>query len=321
MSKSKTVFLDARTLDPGDNDLSVLSSFLDIEIYPRTEYKDTIDVCKNAEIIITNKAVIDKTVMDACPDLKLIQVAATGFNNVNGAYARSQGIDVCNISGYSTPSVAQQVFAMLLSYLNSFESYARESREGVWSNSEDFSYWRQPIHELHGQTFGIIGFGTIGEAVARIASSFGMQVIVSVRTPKESTIPNLEFHDQDYVLRNSDVLSLHAPLNASTEDLINKESLSIMKKNCILINTARGPMIVEEDLAEALKNGEIQAALLDVLRQEPPEKNNPLFHLQNCYISPHQAWASLQARQRLLDLMVHNLKSYLKGELLNCVNL
>lgn len=319
MKKAKAVFLDAYTLDPGDNELSILESILDIQFYDRTAPEEVIERAGDTEILIVNKCPVSKAHIDQLSELKLIQVAATGFNNVDTGYAASKGIPVCNISGYSTTSVAQQVFAMLLSYLNRCESYFDETARGKWSAKADFSYWHKPIRELSGKKLGIVGYGDIGQAVSRIALAFGMDVLVS-HTRKLQDQPGLTFHDLPRVLSDADILSLHAPLNDQTKELIRSENIALMKPGLILVNTARGGLVRNADLKAALDAGKIQAALLDVLDEEPPPKDHPLLTCKHAYITPHQAWASLESRQRLLKLLKQNLEEFLEGRINNRVN-
>lgn len=315
----KICFLDSYTLSPGDLDLSSLNELGDVALYDRTKNEDIIARVIDAEILITNKCVIDANLIEQLPSLKLIQVAATGYNNVDLKAAKQRGITVCNVSGYSTESVGQHVFAMLLSYLNQVHIYNEESSLGVWTDASDFSYWHNPIYALNEMTFGIIGYGKIGSCVANIAASFGMKVIVSHKHNVISSNENITFHDQEFVFENSDVLSLHAPLNASTDQFINTSTLTKMKSNAILINTGRGGLINEAELANALVANKIKAALLDVLSQEPPQKDNVLLGLDNCYITPHQAWANIGARKRLLKGIVENINNFYSGNPTNVV--
>ncbi len=313
MSKVKAVFLDAYTLDPGDNDLSLLSDLLDLEIYPRTLVNEIIERARSCEVVITNKCKLNRVILHALPNLKFIQVAATGYNNIDIAYASENNIKVCNVAGYSTASVTQHVFAMILNYLNQTALYTNESKEGIWSYRPDFSYWHSPIEELKGKTLGLIGFGKIGQSVARVAHAFGMKVMV-LKYMDLNSEDYFTVVDFDSLLQNSDIISLHAPLNASTKNIIDRNSLHKMKKQCILVNTGRGGLIDEEDLFHALRDGEIGVALLDVLNTEPPNPEHILLKLDNCFITPHQAWASLQARRQLVRLMSDNIESYLRSD-------
>ena len=316
----KICFLDSFTLSPGDLDLSSLEELGDVKFFDRTNQIDIIERAKDAHVLITNKCAINEEVISHLPNLKLIQVAATGYNNIDLDAARKHGITVCNVSGYSTESVAQHVFAMLLSYLNQVHVYNKESKNGYWSDAQDFSYWHNAIPALNEMTFGIIGYGKIGRGVGKIASAFGMKVIVSHKHEANSVDDNISFHNQDYVFRNSDILSLHAPLNASTNRFINTSSLEKMRSNAILINTGRGGLINESDLSTALFSGKIKAALLDVLSTEPPPKDNILLATPNCFITPHQAWANQSARKKLLNGIVYNISNFFKASPTNVVS-
>lgn len=320
MSRSPVIcFLDSYTLSPGDLNLDVLDNVGTLTYYDRTPQDKIIERAQNAEVLITNKCQITAEIIDALPHLKMIQVAATGYNNIDLDTAKKRGVRVCNVSGYSTDSVAQHVFATLLNFYNKVSVYHQEVREGAWSKANDFSYWHKGIEALSDKTLGVIGYGQIGRKVAAIATAFGMRVVVSQRHDIKSDNDLISFHDQDFVFRNADILSLHVPLNKSTDKFINKASLDKMSADLILVNTGRGGLINEPDLATALKNKTIQAALLDVLSQEPPQADNALLSLPNCYITPHQAWANLSARRKLRDGIVSNIKAYLSGNPTNVI--
>ena len=247
-------------------------------------------------------------------------MAATGYNNIDLEAAKNYGITVCNVSGYSTESVGQHVFAMLLSYINQVHVYNKESKNGYWSDELDFSYWHNAIPALNEMTFGIIGYGKIGKGVARIASAFDMKVIVSHKYEATSDDENISFHNQDHVFEYSDVLSLHAPLNASTDKFINTSNIRKMRSNAIIINTGRGGLINENDLSKALFSRKIKAALLDVLSTEPPPKDNVLLKTPNCFITPHQAWANQNARKKLLNGIINNISNFLSDSPTNVVS-
>ncbi len=313
------VFLDANSLGRDEIDFSILSELGQVTLYDNTESAQLIERCKSAQIIISNKVKIEATHIEQLPALKMIQVAATGYNNVAVSAARDRGITVCNVSGYSTSSVAQHVFAMLLSYLNNCSLYYTESQSGVWSRQSSFSYWHGPIEELADETMGIFGFGKIGMAVAKIALAYDMKVLAVSKYPDKNQLTGVQFVDMDALLRSSDILSLHAPLNPLTKGVIDAHALGIMKKDAILINTSRGPLINEDDLYEALENDQISVALLDVLSQEPPPQDHPLLGVKNCFITPHQAWASLQSRKRLLQGISDNIRAFLSGTPVNVV--
>ncbi|MBT8233703.1 MAG: D-2-hydroxyacid dehydrogenase [Saprospiraceae bacterium] len=315
----KIVFLDAYTLNPGDIDVTELSSLGDIKFYDRSREDEILERCIDASVIITNKCVLTKEIIEKLPELKLIQVAATGYNNIDLETAKNQNITVCNVQGYSTESVVQHTFALLLSYLNNVSRYNREVSRNEWSTKKDFSYWEEPILDLSGLTFGVVGYGKIGSAIADVALAFGMKVLVSHTRELDIQKENLSFHSLDYVLNNVDILSLNAPLNKSTHQLINAETLSKMKSNAILINTSRGGLVNEMDLADAIKKNIIKAALLDVMMEEPPPMNHPLFALDNCIITPHQAWANQGARKKLLNGIIGNIRNFQKGKPSNVV--
>jgi len=315
----KIVFLDAYTLNPGDLDLSPLLQLGELTVYDRTPEYQVISRCKDADIIISNKVKLSSEIIAQLPKLKFIQIAATGTNNVDLAFAKENKIVVANVSGYSTSSVSQHVFATLLAFLNRSESYFKQSQEKKWAQCQDFSYWDIPIRELKDKTFGVWGLGKIGQAVAQIAFAFEMKVIAVNKHPEYTKRSNIENVSTEQLLESSDVISLHTPLNDSTFEMINTETLSKMKTSAILINTGRGQLIDEAALAQALKEKKIAAALLDVLTSEPPPENHILLTTPNCFITPHQAWASQESRQRLLDGIVANIKGFQIGKYLNRV--
>ena len=314
------VFLDFETTSKGDLDISALESLGMFKSYPVSHEQEIIDRSAGAEIIICNKTPIDRKIIEALPELKYIVVAATGYNNIDLAAAKAHGVMVSNVRAYSTTSVVQHVFAMLLAFLNESHDYFRETNMGTWSQSPYFAYWNKSIEELAGKTLGILGFGTIGQAVSKVALSFGMQVIATHRHPERDRMLNVRFLDWASLCTQSDIISLHAPLNESTQNIVNSRSLSLMKSSTILINTSRGGLIDEAALANALRSNKIKAALLDVLSKEPPPTDHPLVGLPNCKITPHQAWASRQARQRLVDGVTKNILSFLTGSPMNIVS-
>ncbi len=318
-SELKIVFLDGYTLNPGDLDTSALLSMGEVEVYDSTAPDELESRAGQADIIIANKFVMDEKAIEQLPNLKYIIVAATGYNNVDVSAAADRNIKVSNVSGYSTTSVAQHVFAMLLSHLNQCATYFEEARNKTWSKKAIWSYCHNPILEVEGKTFGILGLGTIGQSVARIALAMGMAVIASHKHPQRDQMDGVTFVEVDQLFAQSDVLSLHAPLNVSTDQIINKVNLTKMKSSAILINTARGGLIHELDLKWALENKEISAALLDVLSAEPPPENHPLLAVPNCHITPHQAWASQASRGRLLQGIVDNIKGYISGDMRNVI--
>ena len=310
----KIVVLDGYTLNPGDLSWEKLEKLGEITVYDRTAPEDVITRIGDAPVILTNKVVIDRKVMTACPSLKYVGVLATGYNVVDIAAAHELGIIVTNIPAYSTDSVAQMVFAHILNITNDIAQYADETKIGKWSANQDFCYWNKPIIELANKTLGIVGLGNIGMAVARIALAFGMKVLAATSKP-QSTLPDgITAGTVQDVLKNADIISLHCPLTDNTREMINSESIKTMKRTAILINTGRGPLVNEQDLAIALNNEEIVAYGTDVLSIEPARTDNPLLKAKNCYITPHIAWATTEARTRLMTIAVENVRQFIAGE-------
>jgi glycerate dehydrogenase len=272
-----------------------------------------------AEIVLTNKAVLPRTVIEALRELKYFGVLATGYNVVDIAAAKERGIPVANVPGYGTAAVAQHVFALLLELTQRTGLHSDTVREGEWTRSPDWCYWRTPLVELSGITMGIVGYGAIGKAVARIAQAFGMNVIAATRTPRDAA-DGVTFTSIDDLFRRADVVSLHCPLTPETQGMVNAARLATMKPSAFLINTGRGPLVVEQDLADALRNARIAGAAADVLSTEPPPADNPLLAAPHCIITPHIAWAPRASRQRLLDAVVENVKAFLAGAPVNVVN-
>lgn len=317
----KIVILDAYTINPGDMSWERFEQFGELIAYDRTPEELVVSRIQDAEIVFTDKTVIDRTIIDQCHNLKWIGVLATGYNVVDTAYAKEKGIPVTNIPAYSTASVSQHAFALLLSLCNHVEQHAKLVDDGTWSACPDFCFWDQPLIQLSGKTMGIIGFGNIGQQMARIALAFGMQVLVSTSHPDPSWEGyNLQFVDQDTLLSRADVITLHCPLTEKNREFINRTTIAKMKLGAMLINTARGGLIHEADLAEALKSGRLAGAGLDVLSSEPPSADNPLIGLNNCIITPHIAWSTMESRVRLCEVAEQNLASYLAGGHLNQVN-
>ncbi|MDE6083681.1 MAG: D-2-hydroxyacid dehydrogenase [Muribaculaceae bacterium] len=314
------VVLDAYSVNPGDLSWEGLEALGNVTLYDRTPRELIIERAADAEIILTNKVPMDRETINALPKLKYIGVLATGFNIVDLAVASQRGIVVTNIPSYSTDSVAQMVFALLLAITNRVEHYTQEVHEGHWCKSLDFCYWNTPLPELAGKNFGIYGFGHIGQAVARIALAFGMKVITATSKSPDKLPQGVEKVSLDQLFELSDVLSLHCPLNDDTRGMVNAGRLSMMKPSAILINTSRGPVIDEDALAKALRDGTIAAAGLDVLSTEPPCSKNPLIGAPNCFITPHLAWASLEARQRLVKIATDNVAQFLHNTPVNVVN-
>ena len=317
----KITVLDGFTLNPGDLSWEQLENLGELTVYDRTSPEMVVERACGSEIVLTNKVVLDRAILDRLPDLKYIGVLATGYNVVDVEAAREKGIVVTNIPAYSTDSVAQMVFALLLAVTNRVETFTAKNRIGRWSDSVDFCYWDAPLTELAGKYFGIVGLGNIGRKVAVIARAFGMKVLALTSKDKNELPEGVEKAAslQD-LLSRSDVVSLHCPLTDETRSLINSSTLKMMKPSAILINTGRGPLIDESDVAEALKEGVIAAAAVDVLTTEPPKVDNPLLSAPNCYITPHVAWASTEARRRLMDIATANVAAFLAGNPRNRVN-
>ncbi len=316
----KIVLLDSYTLNPGDLSWDELKTLGECTLYDRTAKEDVIDRAAGAQIALTNKTILDRHVIDSLPDMSYIGVMATGYNVVNLERARERGIPVTNVPEYATQSVAQMVFALLLDMTQHVAHHADTVRSGRWCKNPDFCYWDYPMIELDGRTMGIIGYGSIGRSVARIAHAFGMHVLVYDIREDHPEEPGITHTDLDTLFRESDVVSLHCPLTPETDKLINKDRLNRMKKTACLINTGRGPLVDEDHLAEALNNGIIAGAALDVLSVEPPHEDNPLLAARNCIITPHIAWASRESRARLMAVVVDNVRAYLDGECVNVVN-
>lgn len=315
----KIVVLDGYAANPGDLRWDELQSMGECVIYDRTAPVEVLERSAGAEILLTNKTVLTAEHMAALPELKYIGVLATGYNIVDVNAAKERGIVVTNIPAYSTDSVAQMVFAHILNITQQVQHHSEEVRKGRWSSSKDFCFWDTPLIELRGKKIGIVGLGHTGFTTARIAIGFGMQVCAYTSKTNFQLPPEVRKMELDELFRECDIISLHCPLTDSTRELVNAERLKMMKHTAILINTGRGPLINEQDLADALNNGEIYAAGLDVLSQEPPHTDNPLLSARNCYITPHIAWASTAARERLMLIMLENIKAYLGGKTVNNV--
>jgi len=310
--------LDSYTLNPGDLSWDAFKQLGQTSIYENTPPELRAKHCKDAQIIITNKTPIDAKFMAELTDTKYIGISATGFNIVDVKAARKQGIVVTNIPDYGTDSVAQHTFALLLELTNQVGFHAQSVGQGDWVNSLYWSYWNRPILELANKKMGIVGMGRIGLKVAEIAQAFGMQVLAYSRTPK--AIDGIKWMSLEDLFEESDVVSLHLPLTTQNEGFINSNLILKMKSNAFLINTARGPLLNEQDVADALNNGQIAGAALDVLRCEPPTAQNPLLTAKNCIITPHNAWASLEARSRLMAILVDNVRAFLAGNPQNVVS-
>ena len=316
----KIVVLDGYGVNPGDLSWETLEALGDVEVYPRTAPEDVFDRCFNAEIILTNKVVINKQILVSLPRLKYIGVLATGYNVVDVDTASDLDIIVTNIPAYSTDSVVQMTFAHILTMTNRVEHYTQQNRNGRWSYNPDFVYWDTPLVELAGKTMGIVGLGNIGMKVAQLARCFGMEVYAFTSKASSLLPEGIQKTTFDGLLSVSDILSLHCPLNRSTREMINASSLAKMKEGALLINTGRGPLVNEADVAEALRSGHLGGYGADVMCQEPPAEDNPLFSAPNAYITPHIAWATFEARKRLIAIAVGNVKAFIDGNPVNVVN-
>lgn len=315
----KIVVLDGYALNPGDLSWNAMQALGELVVYDRTDASEVLERSAHAEVLITNKTILGAEHMTALPELKYIGVLATGYNVVDVDAAREREIVVTNIPAYSTQSVAQMVFAHLLNITQRVGHYAKDNARGRWANSQDFCYWDTNLMELDGKMLGIIGLGNTGQATAKIALAMGMKVC-AYTSKKTSELPEgVSKMALDELFSSCDVVSLHCPLTSETKELVNAECLKAMKPTAILINTGRGPLVNEKDLADALNNGIIAAAGLDVLSTEPPAPDNPLLRARNCFITPHIAWATLEARTRLMEIAVSNLKSYMEGHIINNV--
>jgi glycerate dehydrogenase len=313
----KIVFLDAFTANPGDIHFNEIEALGDFYTYPRTRLAELAHRASDADIIITNKFRIDEDALRLMPNLKYIVVAATGYNNIDLDAVRNRHIPVSNVRGYSTESVVQHVFALILAIFNKIEYYDAQVKTGRWARTDDFCFYDQPILELAGKTMGIMGYGTIGQRVGQVAAAFGMKVIANVRTPKQ--VEGVQFVDIDALFAQSDILSLHCPLTPATTAIINKENIKKMKKTAVLINTGRGGLINEADLFYALDHGLLAGAGLDVLTIEPPTLHHLLVNHPRCIVTPHIAWASQQARIQLVAGIAENINNFVDGKPSNLI--
>ena len=316
----KIVVLDGYTLNPGDLSWDGFKKLGELVVYDRTPPEKVVERATDAEAVLTNKTRLNREIIRKLQALKYIGVLATGYDVVNIQDAAKRGVIVTNIPNYATASVSQHVFAMILEQTNHVSAHAHSVYKGRWQRCPDFTYWTHPIRELDGLTMGILGLGRIGTKVARMAQAFGMEVIVHTEDPPKPMPEGMELVSMEELFKRSDFLSLHCPLTAQTEHIINASRLAMMKPTALLVNTARGGLIDEKALAEALKKKQIAGALLDVLTQEPPDKKNPLLTARNCWITPHQSWASRAARERLMAIAVENLRAFLDGHPVNIVN-
>ncbi|MBA2860067.1 D-2-hydroxyacid dehydrogenase [Methanococcus maripaludis] len=315
----KIVVLDGYAMNSGDLSWEDLKKLGELSIYDRTPESEVVERISDSEIVITNKVVIGKEVFEKCKNIKYVGVTATGYNVVDTNLAKEIGVIVTNVPAYSTDSVAQLVFSFILEHSQNVSKYAKSVKSGDWVNSKDFSYQKFPIIELAGKNLGIIGFGSIGKKVAEIGNAFGMNVLVNTRTASKTKL-DVNFVSKEEIFKSSDFLTLHCPLNDETKEIANEKTLNLMKNSAILINTGRGGLINEKDLADALNLGKIAGAGLDVLSTEPPKKDNPLLNAKNTYITPHVAWASYDARKRLMAVTINNVKSFIEENPINVVN-
>lgn len=318
----KIVILDGYTINPGDLSWSALEQYGELTVYDRTLKELIVSRIGDAEAVMTSKCILSAEVLAECPNVKYIGVLATGYNMVDLSYAAGHGIQVTNIPAYSTDSVAQFTFSLLLEICNRIGAHNESVHAGRWQSSVDFCYSLTPHLELSGKVFGIVGFGSIGRQVAKVAEAFGMQVIIASKYPDPAfETDQIRFVSMAELFASSDVISLHCPLTEENRGFINNHSISEMKDGVILLNTSRGPLVLDYDLADALRSGKVSAAGLDVLTTEPPRSGNPLIGLPNCIITPHIAWITKESRIRLIDTAVANLAAWLAGESINSVSI
>lgn len=318
----KIVILDGYALNPGDLDYGCLNEFGQVSIYDRTETEaEAISRIGDAEIVLVNKVNITESLLAACPSIRLICVQATGYNVVDCEATAKRGIPVCNVPTYGTVAVAQFTMALLLEICHRVGFHDELVHQGEWTSCPNFCFWRSHQMELAGKTLGIIGFGKIGQAVGRLAKAFGMNVITYSRSQTDSGREIAEYVDLDTLLAKADVLSLHCPLFPETKEIINAAAIAKMKDGAILLNTSRGPLINEQDVADALRSGKLRAAAMDVVSAEPITADNPLLTAPNCILTPHMAWAPIESRQRLLSCVVENIRGFLNGTPQNVVNM
>lgn len=313
------VILDGYTANPGDLSWGALEEMGQLKVYDRTRPEETVERAKDAEVVLTNKVCLRRAEIEQLPKLKYIGVLATGYNVVDIDAAHEHGITVTNVPAYSTESVAQMVFSHLLTVTNHTEHYASLNRDGRWASNTDFCYWDTELTELAGKTFGIVGLGNIGRRVAAIAQAFGMKVAAYTSKRAEYLPSGITKLSIDELLQSSDVVSLHCPLTPDTQHLINSRTLQLMKPSAVLINTGRGPLINDQDVADALKANRLRAYCADVLSNEPPKADNPLLSCSNAFITPHIAWATKEARTRLVSIAINNVQAFLSGHPINMV--
>jgi len=319
----KIVILDGYTENPGDLSWSEMEKLGKLTVYDRTSITDEAEIITrigDAEAVYTNKTPISQHVIDSCPNMKFIGVLATGYNVVDVGYAKQKGIPVCNVPSYGSDAVGQFAIALLLEICHRIGHHSDAVHSGRWENNTDWCFWDYPLIELAGKTIGIVGFGRIGQVTGRIAKALGMRVIANDEHPNDPGRAIADYVSLDELLKESDVIALHCPLFPSTEGIINKDNIAKMKDGVIIINNSRGPLIVEQDLADALNSGKVYAAGLDVVSSEPIRGDNPLLKAKNCFITPHISWAPKESRQRLMDIAVENLRQFMNGTTVNVVN-
>lgn len=316
----KIVVLDGYGVNPGDLSWEKLEELGELTVYERTAPEEVLTRTEDAEIVLTNKVVLSADVLCKLPKLKYIGVLATGYNVVDTEAARAQGVAVTNIPAYSTDSVVQMTFAHILNITNRVAHYARENREGKWARSKDFCYWDTPLLELSGLTLGVVGLGNIGMKVARVARTLGMEVYAATSKSSSSLPEGIQKTTFKGLLGVCDILTLHCPLTPDTRELVNAKTLGMMKRGAVVINTGRGPLVNENDVAEALRSGQLAAYGADVMCQEPPREDNPLLAEPNAFITPHVAWATIDARRRLMKIAADNIKAFVEGKPVNVVD-
>lgn len=316
----KITILDADTVSQNDISLQPITSLGETTVYGSTQPEEILERIKDSEVVICNKCVIDRQIIEKCSSLRLITLFATGYNNIDTQAAAEHGVTVCNVPAYSTDSVAQHTFSMILAHYNRVADYAQSVAQGDWIRQKLFTYFYRPIYELAGMTIGIVGFGDIGRKVAQIARAFGMNVVTYTRSPQKVGSEEARAVSLEELMKISDVVTLHCPLNEGTQKLINRDTLKLMKKTAILVNTSRGGVIDENDLRRALDEEMIAGAYIDVLTKEPMSGDCPLFGAKNCVITPHIAWAPLQTRQRLVAKVAENIEMFMNGTPINVVS-
>ena len=321
MKKMNLVILDAECTNPGDLTWAPVEALANCTMHARTAPADILARTGDADAVLLNKAVVDANTLEQAPNLKYVGIMATGWNTVDLAVAKRRGVVVTNVPGYSTASVAQHAFALLLELTNAVGAHSADARAGGWAGHADYSYRLTRQVELDGLTMGIVGYGQIGAATARIARAFGMQVLANRRDTGAPLPEGVAYATLDEIFERSDVVSLHCPLTEETRGLVNARRLAQMKASAFLINSSRGPLIVEEDLAAALRDGRLAGAAVDVLSTEPPAADNPLLHAPRCMVTPHIAWATDAARKRLIQIVADNIRAFLDGAPVNCVPL